>query len=96
MEKLFTVYIISNRKNGILYTGITSNLQKRVWEHKNKVIDGFSKKYNLNNLIYYEPHANAENAIKREKRLKKYKREQKIKLIEKENPNWEDLYEKLF
>lgn len=96
MEKQFVVYILSNKKDGVLYIGVTSNLQKRIWEHKNKVVDGFSKKYNLQKLIYYEAHENAESAIKREKRLKKYKREQKIKLIEKDNKDWNDLYNKLF
>jgi putative endonuclease len=96
MQKQFVVYILASKKDGVLYTGVTSNLPKRVWEHKNKLVDGFSKQYNVINLVYYEMHENAESAITREKRLKKYKREQKINLIEKENPNWEDLYEKLF
>jgi putative endonuclease len=96
MQKQFVVYILASKKDGVLYVGVTSNLPKRVWEHKNKVADGFSKQYNVINLVYYEMHETAQSAITREKRLKKYKREQKIALIEKENPEWEDLYEKLF
>lgn len=95
MQKQFAVYILANKKDGVLYIGVTSNLAKRIWEHKNKVADGFSKQYNLTSLVYYELHENAESAITREKRLKKYRRADKIKLIEKENSNWEDLYEKL-
>jgi putative endonuclease len=95
MEKQFAVYILANKKDGVLYIGVTSNLTKRIWEHKNKVADGFSKQYNLTSLVYYELHENAQSAITREKRLKKYRRADKIKLIEKENSNWEDLYEKL-
>jgi putative endonuclease len=95
MQKQFAVYILANKKDGVLYIGVTSNLAKRIWEHKNKVADGFSKQYNLTSLVYYELHENAQSAITREKRLKKYRRVDKIKLIEKENSNWEDLYEKL-
>lgn len=96
MQKQFVVYILASKKDGVLYIGVTSNLPKRVWERKNKVVDGFSKQYNVTNLVYYEMHETAESAITREKRLKKYRRADKIKLIEIENPNWEDLYEKLF
>jgi len=94
-EKLFAVYILASKKNGTLYTGVTSNLPKRIWEHKNKVVAGFSDKYDINGLVYYEIHENAESAIKREKRLKKYRREAKIKLIEKNNSNWNDLYNEI-
>ena len=79
MKKQFVIYILANKKDGVLYIGVTSNLPKRVWEHKNKVVDGFSKQYNVTNLVYFEMHETAESAITREKRLKKYKREQKIK-----------------
>ncbi|MAZ76126.1 MAG: endonuclease [Micavibrio sp.] len=89
------VYIITNKKDGTLYIGVTSNLQKRVWEHKEKIMSGFSKKYNLDRLVYFEVLDDVENAIHREKRLKKYKREAKIKLIEKENSQWADLYENI-
>ncbi len=96
MQKQFAVYIMTNKKEGVLYVGVTSNLPQRVWQHKNKVVDGFTKKYNLHLLVWYEQHENAESAILREKRLKKYRREAKIKLIEKDNPEWKDLYEALF
>jgi putative endonuclease len=74
MDKNYYVYILSSRKNGTLYIGITSNLIKRVWEHKNKLVKGFTYKYNVTNLVYYEIHRDPESAIKREKRLKFYQR----------------------
>ncbi|MGB4056768.1 MAG: GIY-YIG nuclease family protein [Alphaproteobacteria bacterium] len=93
MEKIFCVYILTNKIYGTLYVGVTSNLPKRVWEHKNKVVEGFSEKYGLDKLVYYEVHDNAELAIKREKRLKKWDRKWKIELIQKQNPGWKDLFE---
>ncbi|MFH1678864.1 MAG: GIY-YIG nuclease family protein [Candidatus Omnitrophota bacterium] len=95
MGKDYYVYILTNKRNGTLYTGVTSDLIKRVWEHKNKFEEGFTKKYNINKLVYYEIYNDPENAIKREKRLKKYKREWKLNLIEKENPEWKDLYKEI-
>ena len=95
MDKAYYIYILASKRNGTLYIGITSNLTKRVWEHKNKVIEGFTEKYNVNKLVYYEQYSDPENAIRREKRLKKYKRRWKLELIEKENPQWKDLYEDL-
>ncbi len=89
------IYIITNRKNGTLYIGVTSNLVKRVYEHKSKITDGFSKKYNLTKLVYYEVFDNIENAIKREKQLKNWKREWKVELIEKVNREWNDLYNEI-
>lgn len=86
------VYIITNKKYGTLYIGVTSNLVKRIFEHKHGIIDGFSKKYNLKNLIYYEYYANIEDAIAREKQLKNWHRGWKINLIESFNPDWDDLY----
>jgi len=86
------VYIITNKKEGTLYIGVTSNLVKRVYEHKQKFIDGFSKKYNLTNLVYYEQFDSIENAIKREKQLKNWKREWKLNIINQFNPTWKDLY----
>lgn len=83
---------MSNQKNGTLYIGVTSDLIKRVYEHKNNFVDGFTKKYNLHNLVYYELFNNIEDAIEREKQIKCWHREWKINLIEKMNPNWEDLY----
>ena len=92
MDKLYYVYILASKKNGTLYIGITSNLIRRIWEHKNKVVEGFTSKYNVDKLVYYEIFGDPENAIKREKRLKYYKRKWKIDLIEKSNPEWKDLY----
>lgn len=87
------IYILSNKQNGALYVGVTSNIRKRIYEHKNELIDGFSKKYNLKKLVYYEMFDNIENAIIREKQLKSGSRAKKIALIESVNPNWDDLYE---
>ncbi len=87
------VYILSNKRNGTLYIGVTSELAKRVWQHKNSVAEGFSKRYVLHHLVWYEPHENMESAITREKQMKKWNREWKVKLIEKMNPDWKDLYE---
>ena len=95
MEKDYYVYILASKRNGTLYTGITSDLIKRVWEHKNKVVPGFTEKYGVDKLVYFEQYQEAENAIKREKRLKFWKRKWKIDLIEKRNPEWEDLYEEI-
>ena len=93
MEKNYYVYILASKRNGTLYIGVPSNLIKRVWEHKEKVADGFTKKYDVDKLLYVEYFRDPENAIKREKRLKKYKRQWKINLIEKDNPQWKDLYD---
>jgi putative endonuclease len=95
MEKNYYVYILASKRNGTLYIGVTSNLIKRVWEHKEKIADGFTKKYDVDKLVYVEYFRDPENAIKREKRLKKYKRQWKINLIEKDNPQWKDLYDML-
>jgi putative endonuclease len=95
MEKRFWTYILASRFNGTLYIGVTSDLVKRIWEHKNNVVEGFTKKYDVHNLVYFEEHSTVENAIKREKRLKKYNREWKKNLIEKDNPRWEDLYDRI-
>ncbi|MBY0273210.1 MAG: GIY-YIG nuclease family protein [Alphaproteobacteria bacterium] len=89
------VYILASRKNGTLYTGVTSNLIKRVYEHKEKVFGGFTAEYNVNLLVYYEMHEEISEAILREKRIKKWRRAWKLELIEKENPYWKDLYEQL-
>ena len=92
MEKLFAVYILASQRNGTLYIGVTSNLPKRVWEHKEGVVDGFSREYGVKTLVWYEVHDNAESAITREKQIKKWNRAWKIRLIEDLNPNWDDLY----
>jgi len=89
----YYVYIICSKRNGTSYTGVTSNLIKRVYEHKNKLADGFSKKYNVHRLVWYESHATAEQAIIREKQIKGWNRRWKLNLIEKDNPEWNDLYD---
>lgn len=90
------VYIITNKRNGTLYTGVTSDLKKRVWEHKEGVIDGFSKKYGLKSLVWFEVHDDIEEAIRREKRIKKWERKWKLRMIEEKNSGWRDLYEGLY
>jgi putative endonuclease len=87
------VYILASKKNGTLYTGVTSDLMKRIYEHKEKIFDGFTKKYNVTNLVYYEMHNNISEAILREKKIKGWRRSWKLKLIETMNPYWHDLYE---
>ncbi len=94
MEGYF-VYILASKRNGTLYTGVTNNLFKRVDEHKNNFIPGFTSKYNVHNLVYYERYSDIYDAIAREKRLKKWKRAWKLELIEKSNSNWQDLYDNL-
>ncbi len=86
------MYILASQQNGTLYIGVTSNLKKRVWEHKNDIIDGFTKNYNVHNLVWFEVHDNMEAAIIKEKQLKKWKRQWKLRVIEEVNPNWTDLY----
>lgn len=93
MKKQFYVYILASQRNGTLYIGITSHLTRRVCEHKQKVVESFTKKYGVNKLVYYEVHASAEAAITREKRLKKWNRAWKLKLIEDMNPSWLDLWQ---
>jgi putative endonuclease len=89
------VYILANKRNGTLYTGITSNLIQRVWQHKNNIIEGFTQKYNVKTLVIYEVHDNVESAIAKEKRIKKWRRAWKLQLIEKMNPQWNDLFEEI-
>lgn len=93
--KTFYVYILGSKRNGTVYIGVTSDLVKRIWEHKNKIIDGFTSQYSVSALVYFEQAESAETAIKREKQLKAWKRDWKLGLIEKNNPNWEDLYKTL-
>jgi len=83
---------MTNKRNGTLYIGMTSSLVQRIWQHKNKIIEGFTSKYGLDKLVYYEVHITAESAIMREKQIKKWRRAWKIKLIEKQNSQWRDLY----
>jgi putative endonuclease len=89
------VYIMASEKNGTLYIGVTNDLLKRVYEHKNNFADGFTKKYGVHTLVYFEQTDDPESAILREKRLKKWNRRWKIRLIEEKNPGWKDLYEDL-
>lgn len=95
MYKKGYVYILFSKRNGTLYVGVTSNLVKRIYEHKNKQVDGFTKKYNVDKLGYYEICDDIEIAINREKKIKKYSRKQKLDLIEINNPNWVDLYKEI-
>ena len=94
-RKQYYVYIMTNKINTVLYTGVTSDLKKRIWEHKEKVIDGFTKNYNINKLIFFEIYNDPENAILREKQIKAGSRAKKIELIKGINPEWKDLYDKL-
>ena len=89
------VYILTNRPKGTLYVGVTSDVAQRVWQHKNDVVEGFTKRYRIHKLVWYEKHDTMETAIMREKALKKWNRAWKIELIEKENPQWRDLYDEI-
>lgn len=93
-QRQYCVYILTNHSH-TLYIGVTSNLIKRIWEHKNKIVKGFTEKYNIDQLVYYEQTENVMSALEREKQLKKWRREKKIKLIEKDNPLWLDLTSEL-
>jgi len=93
--KTYYVYILASQRNGTLYIGMTSDLVKRIWEHKNKQVKGFTEKYGVDMLVYYEETNDVRVALQREKTLKKWKRVWKLALIEKENPEWEDLYKKM-
>ena len=94
-NKSYFLYILASRRNGTLYIGITNDLVKRVWEHKNKKVDGFTKKYNTSHLVYYEIHKTPESAITREKQIKKWNRLWKLRIIEEKNPEWKDLYKEI-
>ena len=91
-KQKFSIYIATNRKNDIFYTGVTNNLKRIIFEHRNRIIKGFASKYNVNKLVYFEHFTNIEDAIKREEQIKKWKRQLKIELIEKINSTWDDLY----
>ena len=92
MTKQPAVYILASKRNGTLYVGVTSDLVKRIWEHENDLVEGFTKRYGIHRLVWYELHESMESAIVREKRLKEWKRAWKLELIEGMNPNWQDLY----
>ena len=95
MSKQMYVYILASKRNGTLYTGVTSDLVKRAWQHKEGLVDGFTKQYGVKTLVYFEVHESPEAAITREKQIKKWERAWKVRLIEKGNPEWEDLYERI-
>ena len=94
-ENKYYVYMVTNENNNVLYIGVTNNLVRRVWEHRQKITDGFTKKYNVNKLVYYEETGNIESAILREKQIKGWIRKKKNSLVESINPTWNDLYETL-
>jgi putative endonuclease len=95
MSKQYYVYITTNKNNRVLYTGITDDLKRRVYEHKEKFVDGFTKKYNVSKLVYYEIFEEPENAILRDKKIKAGSRQKKIDLIHSMNKEWRDLYEEI-
>ena len=95
MNRQPTVYILASKRNGTLYIGVTSDLIKRIWEHKKNIVEGFTKRYNVHRLVWYEMHESMESAITKEKRLKNWKRKWKLELIESNNPNWIDLYDEI-
>ncbi len=92
MSKQPAVYILASKRNGTLYIGMTSDLIKRIWEHKNNMVEGFTKRYDVHHLVWYELHESMQSAIEQEKRLKEWKRVWKLELIENSNPSWLDLY----
>lgn len=96
MAEQFFIYILTNWNNKVIYTGVTNNLVRRIYEHRNKVIDGFTKKYNLSKLVYFEQTHDIISAINREKEINKWRREKKNKLVESMNPSWKDLANELF
>jgi len=95
MHKAYYIYILSNFKRNVIYVGVTNNLQKRVWEHKQNLVEGFSKKYKVHDLIYFETFSDPISAIKREKQIKSWSRGKKDELIKKLNPQLKDLYQEI-
>ncbi len=95
MSKQYYVYILANKENGTLYVGVTSDLVRRIYQHKQKTVESFAQKYDVDKLVYYEITDSIESAIRREKRFKKYPRRWKLNLINQFNPEWEDLYEQI-
>ncbi len=93
--KTYYVYALASKKNGTLYIGVTNELRRRVWQHKNDVHEGFTKRYGVHMLVWYESTNDIHGALKREKQMKKWNRQWKINLIEKTNPEWQDLYNEL-
>jgi putative endonuclease len=95
MDRQYYIYIMTNRRNTVLYIGVTNDLIRRVYEHREKLVDGFTRKYNVTKLVYYEVYEDMENAISREKQLKAGSRQKKIDLIDRMNREWRDLYDEL-
>lgn len=93
MEKRFFVYMLATRKDGPLYVGVTSDLPGRIFQHKSKAVRGFTERFNIDRLVWFEAHESADAAILREKQIKRWRRAWKIELVEKDNPEWRDLYE---
>jgi putative endonuclease len=93
--KQYYVYILASKKNGTLYIGVTGDLVRRIYEHRQNLIDGFTRKYNVHDLVYYEIHERIEEAITREKQIKKWNRKWKLRLIEENNSGWKDLYNEI-
>jgi putative endonuclease len=95
MDKQYYVYIMTNATNTVTYTGVTNDLYRRIYEHKNKIVEGFTTRYNIDKLVYYEVCENAESAIVRDKRIKSWSRKDKVALVNTMNKDWHDLYEEL-
>jgi len=93
LRKRFYVYMLASRRGGVLYVGVTSTIQRRVWEHREGLLAGFTKRYFVRRLVWFEEHPDAQSAIRKEKQLKRWRRSWKIALVERENPDWIDLYE---
>jgi putative endonuclease len=96
MAYRFFTYILASKRNGTLYVGVTNNLSRRVWEHRNKLVEGFTSEYGVDRLVWFEEHQYIDKAIQREKNIKKWPRQWKIDLIEQSNPDWDDLYNPLY
>lgn len=94
--KTYYVYILASKKNGTLYVGVTSDIKKRIYQHKQGLVEGFTKNYSISNLVYFESTTDVKSALQREKQIKKWNRSWKLELIEKENPTWQDLSKSLF
>ena len=95
MDKKPCVYLLASKQNGTIFTGVTSNLIKRGWAHKNNQVEGFSSQYDVHTLVWYEPHETMESAVQREKTIKNWKRIWKLHIIEENSPHWQDLYQDL-
>jgi len=94
-DENYYLYIIASKKNGTLYIGVTNDLVKRIYEHKQNAVNGFTKKYNVHTLVYYKVHRDIEETIMKEKQMKKWNRKWKVRIIEEKNPEWKDLYDEI-